>query len=653
MKEDKLWFQDQAQAAGETQIHATEEPELLNTLQLIAVNYRGNLTNVQRENRAQQEEERQPLVSEEFLETETANIPVDELPQYFQHVKVIHNPTPRNASDNSLRMAVECNNLESLERLWSDYRSGHLNAVAEKCLVADDDIKRRFHVQSVNLNTNYSRRRLLGVQRVSLEEARFIQCKNNIINQSYFCTNSIENYERSPVAFGETETLATEETRIQSAEETRTLTVEDMGAQATEETQIQSAGEIETRAADESEATEETRTHIAEEMETRAMAESQVQCAEKTQTKAADKMETMATGKTKIPSPHEFRAKASETLVTEATQIQSRILQAFKETETQGVEEIRPQDTEETESLILDENYERSPVTTLATKGTLIQSSEETRTLTVGHLETQATAKVTQIQSAGEIQTQAVDESETTEETRTQTAEEMETRAMEKSQIQFSGETKTKAADERETLATKETQIPSQHEVQTQASETLVTEATQIQSRILQASEETETQAVEEIRPHDTEETESLILDDKVNITSIQALQDVSFLQIRDLSERKGDNQIEVKFIEQPSVVKDLFSPLHKVQESLTFHDLWTQCEKKAQTVRKNDEAKKRHISITDVVENVWKPALKDWNQHVASVMDGTITLEDVDKIFDRYKNRKKNLSKSYCACFH
>ena len=131
-----------------------------------------------------------------------------------------------------------------------------------------------------------------------------------------------------------------------------------------------------------------------------------------------------------------------------------------------------------------------------------------------------------------------------------------------------------------------------------------------------------------------------------VNIKSIQAktLHDVSFLQISDLSERKGDNQIEVKFFELPLETKEVFSSLHKVEESKTFQELWTQYGKKAQTVRENGEAKKQHLSITDVVENVWKPAFQDWNQHFASVMNGTITLENVDKLFDSYKNRKEEL---------
>ena len=139
-----------------------------------------------------------------------------------------------------------------------------------------------------------------------------------------------------------------------------------------------------------------------------------------------------------------------------------------------------------------------------------------------------------------------------------------------------------------------------------------------------------------------------------VNITSIKekSFQDVSLCQIRHLCERKGDEQIEVKFFELPSVAKDVFSPLLNVQESSTFQDLWTRYGKKAQTVRENDEAKRRHLSISEVVENVWKPAYEDWNQHVASTMNGTITLGNVDKLFESYKNRRKELERELLCMF-
>ncbi|KAJ7382716.1 mitofusin [Desmophyllum pertusum] len=189
-----------------TVIQATEEPEPM-TVHL-AVNYGGNLTNVQRENSAQQEEERQQLVSEEFLETETADIPVDELPQYFQHLRLIHNPMPRDASDNSLRIAVECNNLESLERLWSDYRSGHLNAIAEKFLVTDD-IKRRFDVQSVNLAT-------------TILEEDYMACKDFLLNKPQVNQDLTMKEEE---LWPEDQTRAANETVIQATEEPEPMIV--------------------------------------------------------------------------------------------------------------------------------------------------------------------------------------------------------------------------------------------------------------------------------------------------------------------------------------------------------------------------------------------------------------------------------------------
>ena len=103
----------------------------------------GNVTNTETEG----EESQQQLSKEE-----TKEVTINELPQYFQHLKLIHDLTPTEGNEDSLRFAVKFNCLEELERLWEDYRSGRLNEIAEKCLVTDE-IKRRFHVESVNLAT--------------------------------------------------------------------------------------------------------------------------------------------------------------------------------------------------------------------------------------------------------------------------------------------------------------------------------------------------------------------------------------------------------------------------------------------------------------------------------------------------------------------
>ena len=121
----------------------------------------GNVTNTETE----AEESLQQLSNED-----SSDVPVDEPPQYFQHLKLIQDSTPTEGNENSLRLTVKCNNLEELERLWEDYGSGRLNEIAEKYLVTDE-IKRRFHVESVNLAT-------------TIQEEDYLACKEFLSSQS-------------------------------------------------------------------------------------------------------------------------------------------------------------------------------------------------------------------------------------------------------------------------------------------------------------------------------------------------------------------------------------------------------------------------------------------------------------------------------------
>ena len=101
----------------------------------------------------EQEKGSLPLVSEMLSEERNSQSSFTELPTYFRHVTVTQDPVPTRERDNSLRFSIECQDLESLERLWSDYRSGRLDRMAENCLLTDD-IKKRFHVESVTLETS-------------------------------------------------------------------------------------------------------------------------------------------------------------------------------------------------------------------------------------------------------------------------------------------------------------------------------------------------------------------------------------------------------------------------------------------------------------------------------------------------------------------
>lgn len=110
------------------------------------------------------------LVSEMLSEGKTSQSSFMELPTYLRHVTVTQDSEPTKERDNSLRFSVECRDLESLECLWSDYRSGRLDWMAEKCLLTDD-IKKRLHVESVTLET-------------SILEEDYLACKEHILKSS-------------------------------------------------------------------------------------------------------------------------------------------------------------------------------------------------------------------------------------------------------------------------------------------------------------------------------------------------------------------------------------------------------------------------------------------------------------------------------------
>ena len=109
-----------------------------------------------------------------LVDAESTTFPVEEQPCNTQPVNLIHDVTP---SEDSLRIAVKCPTLESLEHLWQGYRSGHLNRVAEELLVTDD-IKRRFDVESIKLKTTVS-------------EADYLACKEYLSNRPGNATCSI------------------------------------------------------------------------------------------------------------------------------------------------------------------------------------------------------------------------------------------------------------------------------------------------------------------------------------------------------------------------------------------------------------------------------------------------------------------------------
>ena len=70
----------------------------------------------------------------------------------IEYIKKTHNVALESVGLGSLEITFRCTSLESLESLWSDYQSGHLNDIAERYLVTDD-IKKKLDLESIRLKT--------------------------------------------------------------------------------------------------------------------------------------------------------------------------------------------------------------------------------------------------------------------------------------------------------------------------------------------------------------------------------------------------------------------------------------------------------------------------------------------------------------------
>lgn len=83
----------------------------------------------------------------------------------------MHVSRPREERESKIRIEVECRNLKSLERLWEDYSSGHLNRVAQSCLLTDG-IKERFGVETINIETKILKQDYLACKEFLLGNPR-------------------------------------------------------------------------------------------------------------------------------------------------------------------------------------------------------------------------------------------------------------------------------------------------------------------------------------------------------------------------------------------------------------------------------------------------------------------------------------------------
>ena len=70
----------------------------------------------------------------------------------IEHIKKMHNLALESVGLGSLEITFRCPSLDSLESLWTDFQSGHLNGIAMKYLVTEG-MKKKLIMENVKLKT--------------------------------------------------------------------------------------------------------------------------------------------------------------------------------------------------------------------------------------------------------------------------------------------------------------------------------------------------------------------------------------------------------------------------------------------------------------------------------------------------------------------
>ena len=100
-----------------------------------------------------------------------SNQPDEGVIGFFKQLEDIHNVLVKTFKLGCLEITVQCRTLESLESVWSDYCSGHLNEIAEFFLVTDE-LKRKLNVETVRLKTMISEENYFMCKKALMEMPR-------------------------------------------------------------------------------------------------------------------------------------------------------------------------------------------------------------------------------------------------------------------------------------------------------------------------------------------------------------------------------------------------------------------------------------------------------------------------------------------------
>ena len=114
---------------------------------------------------------------------------------------------------------------------------------------------------------------------------------------------------------------------------------------------------------------------------------------------------------------------------------------------------------------------------------------------------------------------------------------------------------------------------------------------------------------------------------------------------MHDICHKRGPSEKPmVKFFDLSRKNKIMMRLLHLIHPSRLFDAMWQECIPKAVDFCKDDPGSRGALTVDKVEELLWTPAYRRWRGMWERILGGEISLQEVDKRFDRFRSAPKTL---------
>lgn len=115
---------------------------------------------------------------------------------------------------------------------------------------------------------------------------------------------------------------------------------------------------------------------------------------------------------------------------------------------------------------------------------------------------------------------------------------------------------------------------------------------------------------------------------------------------MRDICHKRSSSEEPiVKFFDLSTKNKRMMQLLHLVHPSRLFRDMWEKCIPIAVKFCKDEPESSGKLTVDKVEELLWTPAYyRKWRCTWERILGGEISLQEVDKLFDKFRNDSKTL---------